>query len=116
MFTEHSILHDLFTIESIGKPQGGLNNFEHNSTFLVIVLKCICCLSGLFLLVGLGIYGDRTGNFASPNSMLLGTVSMFFIFASFGLGVFSFLISYGPKIKKSENNNTEASEPTTFTG
>ena len=24
------MLHDLFTIESIGKLQGGLNNFEHN--------------------------------------------------------------------------------------
>ena len=24
------MLHDLFTIEIIGKPQGGLNNFEHN--------------------------------------------------------------------------------------
>ena len=28
--TQPSMLHDLFTIEVIGKPQGGLNNFEHN--------------------------------------------------------------------------------------
>ena len=24
------MFHDLFTIEIIAKPQGGLNNFEHN--------------------------------------------------------------------------------------
>ena len=30
------MLHDLFTIEIIGKPQGGLNNFEHNCRFSVV--------------------------------------------------------------------------------
>ena len=28
------MLHNLFTIEIIGKPQGVLNNFEHNCTSL----------------------------------------------------------------------------------
>ena len=28
------MLHDLFTIEIIGKTQGGLNNFEHNCIFI----------------------------------------------------------------------------------
>ena len=27
------MLHDLFTIEIIGKPQGRLNNFEHNCKY-----------------------------------------------------------------------------------
>ena len=29
------MLHDLFTIEIIGKLQGGLNNFEHNCSYLI---------------------------------------------------------------------------------
>ena len=34
------MLHILFTIEIIGKTQGGLNNFEHN---FIAILKYVLC-------------------------------------------------------------------------
>ena len=40
LLTQHSMLHDLFTTEIIGKPQGGLNNFEHNCSLLGCQLMC----------------------------------------------------------------------------
>ena len=76
------MLHDLFTIEIIGKLQGGLNNFEHNCILQIqlnIWLKNACEKGQFFFfdyLVELAFY--RTYYHLSSNAVYLYRESILF--------------------------------------